>query len=158
MVIWHPGSCPLPSAFSDPRRRRNLISLTPLIDVVFILLIFFMLVSNFMDWRAIVLSATQAAGSTREAQLLPIVVDLDHRGARVTDQVLAPQALIDHIAAELDRAPQRPVLVRPDAGVVVQEVVTLLDRMSLGGIQGISLIPAQPDQQRATATPTGGAQ
>ena len=29
------------------------ISLTPLIDVVFILLIFFMLASSFLDWRAV---------------------------------------------------------------------------------------------------------
>ncbi len=45
---------PLPSlrAVTDGRRRA-LISLTPLIDVVFILLVFFMLPSSFLDWRAI---------------------------------------------------------------------------------------------------------
>ncbi|OOC09384.1 ExbD/TolR family protein, partial [Thioalkalivibrio halophilus] len=39
-------------------RRRNLISLTPLIDVVFILLVFFMLASSFLDWRAVELEAS----------------------------------------------------------------------------------------------------
>ena len=38
-------------------RRRALIGLTPLIDVVFILLVFFMLASSFLDWRAIDLTA-----------------------------------------------------------------------------------------------------
>ncbi len=33
---------------AEPRRRRSLISLTPLIDVVFILLVFFMLASSFL--------------------------------------------------------------------------------------------------------------
>jgi hypothetical protein len=37
---------------AEPRRRRALISMTPLIDVVFILLIFFMLASSFLNWRS----------------------------------------------------------------------------------------------------------
>ena len=42
---------------NNARRRRPLISLTPLIDVVFILLVFFMLTSTFLDWRPIELNA-----------------------------------------------------------------------------------------------------
>ncbi len=38
---------------------RPLISLTPLIDVVFILLVFFMLVSNFVRWQSTELSVGQ---------------------------------------------------------------------------------------------------
>ena len=45
------------NSLSDARRRRrSLISLTPLIDVVFILLIFFMLASSFSTEEAIELS------------------------------------------------------------------------------------------------------
>ena len=39
--------------FKNAQSRRSLVSLTPLIDVVFILLIFFMLASNFVDWQFI---------------------------------------------------------------------------------------------------------
>ncbi|MBO8087018.1 MAG: biopolymer transporter ExbD, partial [Marichromatium sp.] len=42
------------------RVRRNPISLTPLIDVVFILLLFFMLASHFDQWRALALDARGA--------------------------------------------------------------------------------------------------
>ena len=48
------------------RRRRSLISLTPLIDVVFILLIFFMLASSFSTDQAIQL-AMPGAGTTEGA-------------------------------------------------------------------------------------------
>ena len=53
-------------------RRRPLISLTPLIDVVFILLVFFMLASSFLDWRSIDLNAPAqaAAGPAIEGALL----------------------------------------------------------------------------------------
>ncbi|RDL45410.1 biopolymer transporter ExbD [Marinomonas piezotolerans] len=42
----------MPLKLEQPRRRQ-LISLTPLIDVVFILLLFFMLSSSFVAWRTV---------------------------------------------------------------------------------------------------------
>ena len=53
-------------------RKRPLVSLTPLIDVVFILLVFFMLATSFLDWRAIDLDAPvqAAAGNAADNALL----------------------------------------------------------------------------------------
>ena len=50
-------------------RRRALISLTPLIDMVFILMVFFMLASSFQTWRAIAVTASQSSvvGQGRKA-------------------------------------------------------------------------------------------
>jgi biopolymer transport protein ExbD len=42
----------MPLNLSQPKRK-NAISLTPLIDVVFILLLFFMLTSTFVPWRLV---------------------------------------------------------------------------------------------------------
>lgn len=55
-----------------PRSRKRFISLTPLINVVFILLVFFMLASNYLQWRSIELNApaVQAAGSPLEGAIL----------------------------------------------------------------------------------------
>ena len=47
-----------------PGKKRRGISLTPLIDVVFILLLFFMLSSNFMHWRQITLSSAEQSEQT----------------------------------------------------------------------------------------------
>ncbi|WVM94262.1 MotA/TolQ/ExbB proton channel family protein [Halopseudomonas pachastrellae] len=47
-----------------PGKKRRGISLTPLIDVVFILLLFFMLSSNFMHWRQISLSSANQTENT----------------------------------------------------------------------------------------------
>ena len=43
------------------RRRRRLIGLAPLIDVVFILLLFFMLTTNFTRWRELPFDLPAAA-------------------------------------------------------------------------------------------------
>src|SRR3546814_12993071 len=53
MTAQAAASPPPTRRFSRGPRRRVRISLTPLIDVVFILLIFFMLATSFVDDRAI---------------------------------------------------------------------------------------------------------
>jgi biopolymer transport protein ExbD len=122
-------------------RRRGLISLTPLIDVVFILLVFFMLASSFLDWRAIDLDApAQASGaSSDEGALLVEVRDAD---LRLSGKVVTLDALGDQIAEQLRETPERKVLVRPAAGVPLQRAVQVLDRLSAAGAKKISLIRA----------------
>ena len=60
-------------------RRKHAISLTPLIDVVFILLVFFMLATSFTDWRAVTL-ATGTSDATA-SDIPPAVVRVDANGA-----------------------------------------------------------------------------
>ena len=67
-----------PSLRSKRGGGRRMISLTPLIDVVFILLVFFMLASSFTDWRAITLDTPPAAtrsGSSEGALLVRVGQD-----------------------------------------------------------------------------------
>ena len=60
------------------QRKHSLISLTPLIDVVFILLIFFMLASSFAEWQFIELSVGEAEEirvDSRRASTIKLVSD-----------------------------------------------------------------------------------
>lgn len=125
------------SVLGRPARRRSPISLTPLIDVVFILLVFFMLASSFLDWRTIELSASVAGGSGAEGSFLVEVRadDLRFAGrplplADLTRQLLDAQA--DH--------PDRLVLVKPLEGVVLQRTVDVVDALARAGVANLSLI------------------
>jgi biopolymer transport protein ExbD len=51
--MLNPDLCNPPRLAAKQPPRRAVVSLTPLIDVVFILLVFFMLASSFVKWRAI---------------------------------------------------------------------------------------------------------
>ncbi|WP_119459440.1 ExbD/TolR family protein [Rhodospirillaceae bacterium SYSU D60014] len=125
---------------NDPARGgKRLISLTPLIDVVFILLIFFMLASSFLDWRAIMLDApaAQAAGTSMDgAVLIRVMADgsLDLGGSPVT-----LDALDERLRPHLDRKPDQRVLIQPAAGVPLQRVVTVLDAATAAGVSNLSL-------------------
>ena len=127
-------------------RRRALIGLTPLIDVVFILLVFFMLASSFVDWRAIELAApsaeTSGAGGLVEGALL---VEVRADGLRFAGETLPLSTIAERVAARLAAAPDTAVLVKPVPGVTLQSSVTVLDRLAKTGAVNLSLVrDAQP--------------
>jgi len=122
-----PPSSPSALKLRNRPRRRATISLTPLIDVVFILLIFFMLASSFLDWRAIELRAPAtagASGSETGAMLLRIGADgrLDLNGRRVD-----PDGLGDALRRAADRRDDPRLLIQPADGVAMQQAIDLLD-------------------------------
>ncbi|WP_421708781.1 ExbD/TolR family protein [Algihabitans sp.] len=134
------ASVPSPQRLaSKAARRRALISLTPLIDVVFILLIFFMLASSFLDWRAIELNAPAqaAAGTSVEGALL---VEVRSDSLRLSGETVSLDALASRIATRLETAPDQRVLVRPASGVALQQAVAVLDRLKAVGVSELSLI------------------
>ncbi len=121
--------------------KRPLISLTPLIDVVFILLVFFMLASSFLDWRSIELS-TPGSGRTGEALEGTLLIEILPNGLRLSGERLSPDALVQRLQSHIAKAPERRILVRPAEGILMQDTVTLLDRLSAAGITDLSLIAA----------------
>lgn len=120
-------------------RRRNLISLTPLIDVVFILLVFFMLASSFLNWRSITLDSPKQTGrsaSLEQALLIEVRAD----GLRLAGETMSLDRIAGRAVAALAKKPDRPVLVRPDDGIAVQEVVQVVDALAAAGVVNLSLI------------------
>lgn len=131
----HANSLPKLANFS--RRTKATISLTPLIDVVFILLVFFMLASNFMDWNSIALdgsSANEAESFEGPAFLVQVGTDtLQLNGTTIGVVQLIEQAMLRQPMDQL-------VLVQPLANTSVQSLVTLLDALNAVGIHPLKLV------------------
>ena len=127
------------SAFRSTGRRRQLISLTPLIDVVFILLVFFMLASSFLDWRAVELNAP-GAGRGGERLEGAVLIEVRNDGIRLSGEVLTRESLTLRMADLLAQNPDRRVLVKPAEGVAMQDTVTVLDSLTAAGVTDLSLI------------------
>lgn len=127
--------------------RRRLISLTPLIDVVFILLVFFMLSASAPQWDSILLgSAVRASETPSTAPALWITLDAD--GAVTLDRESVSAAdLPSRLTSGLAANPDRPVVVQPARGVPLEEVVTLLERLSVVPTPSISLMRSAEERQ-----------
>lgn len=125
-----------------PGKKRRGISLTPLIDVVFILLLFFMLSSDFMHWRQISLSSANETESTPDSvELIRIETDsgqLSHNGKRYALQDLpALSALV-----ALD--PKAVYAVEAAPGVKTQTLVNVLDQLHKAGADKVSMTGVLP--------------
>jgi len=130
-----------PRLASEPRRRRALVSLTPLIDVVFILLVFFMLASSFLDWRGIALDAPGKAAATPSMEGA-LLVEVRADGLRLSGETMGLERLAERVGARLALKPEQRVLVQPAAGVRLQEAVDVLDRLAAAGASELTLIRA----------------
>lgn len=131
---------PPPSLLANrPRRRRGAISLTPLIDVVFILIVFFMLASSFSDWHSVMLDAPVRSSGASAADGA-FVVELRPDGILLSGEAVTAEQVVARLGSRLARTPDRRVLLKSAAGVSVQDLVALVDRLAAGGITNLSLV------------------
>jgi biopolymer transport protein ExbD len=125
-------------ALAGPQRRRSaIISLTPLIDVVFILLVFFMLASSFLDWRTLALD-TAAVGQPVPSVQDTLVVQIDGDELRLNGEVTTLETLIDRARAR--QPADHPVSLQPLADTRVQAMVRVLDALNAAGVQPLNLL------------------
>ena len=153
-IEQQPASCAPPVASRIPGSRRvrlrsrdhedpelNVISL---VDVVLLLLIFFMLSTKFVDESRIELQLPQASKEPAAAQKHdPIEVGVTASGEyRVNGQTLintSPATLSAAIAKVAGEARDVPVTIRADARATHQSVVTAMDVLGRLGFRAISI-------------------
>ncbi len=121
-------------------RRRALIGMTPLIDVVFILLLFFLLASSFLDWHTIKLTTPATQGMVAGSSGGAVLIRLGANGALdMNGQPILIDELPGQLAQFLTNKPDQKILVRPAKGVPLQPVVSVLDAVKEAGGRNVSL-------------------
>ena len=124
------------------------VNLTPLIDVVFLLLIFFMVSTTFEHQSRIQVELPEASAepTTPDDESLEIIVDAQGRYFIGEEQVLNTQlkTLKTAISKVIGDRSDMPVVVRADANSPHQSVVTVLDATSQLGLTRISLATTRP--------------
>ncbi|MBK1635987.1 ExbD/TolR family protein [Rhodovulum adriaticum] len=123
-------------AFDTPRRPRRP-SLTPMIDVVFLLLVFFMLAARFGPQAGLELG-TASGGSTAWSGP-PRLVEVTQDGMRLNGVSMDLPALLDRLAALTPRQGD-PVLVRARPGADTQALVDALEALAGAGFAGAMLV------------------
>jgi biopolymer transport protein ExbD len=120
---------------APPRRRA---SLTPMIDVVFLLLVFFMLSARFGQDLALPLMLPGAMTSPWEGP--PRLVTVGAEGAALNG-VPVPVSGLAAALAPLLPAPDAPVILRAGTGAALDDLVAVLDALRAGGIANAVIAP-----------------
>ena len=130
------------------RRKRPdiaLLNVTPLIDVVFILLVFFMLTTNFARFRLIGIDTPQEREVMQDATAA-IVIRVNDDGTLAYDGKPANPADISRAVAELVEVdPGRTFLVRPEDGVTMQEAIDAFQLARDAGAYAVSFATSEAE-------------
>ncbi len=145
------------------RRKRQgpLITMTPMIDVLFILLIFFMVTSTFLDLDMIPLiggdrpgpqasaqssaqsspASAPAAAPKKAAETGGFLVRLGADGRTyVAGQAVDPVALTAMVSLRVAARPSSPIMVLPSGSATTQSLVSLMDALSRAGARDVRVV------------------
>ena len=116
---------------------RRAISLTPLIDVVFILLLFFMLSSTFIQWRQIDVSAPSEAETEVKTQR---IIKLLSDDGQFTFEGKTYSSTDRHVITRLVAQDQEAVyVIQVVPGLRTQSMINLLDSFKQAGASSVTL-------------------
>jgi biopolymer transport protein ExbD len=119
-----------------PRRKempKVQVPLTSLIDIVFLLLIYFLLTTNFMVDEGIKIKLPQAKASAPQTEEV-ITVYVDEQGqAFMGDEALSQARLFDRLKEMIGNQENRLVVVRADRTVILNKAVKIMDVAKAAG-------------------------
>lgn len=123
-----------------PARKRNYISLTPLIDVVFLLLVFFMLASTFLRYTGFDISGGRS-GAVHSADVNDLVLvrvkggsDIDVNGKPVELGQLRSEL------TSLSDGKKLKVAVKPVEDANVQDVVDVIEAARIDAVSEVMVV------------------
>jgi biopolymer transport protein ExbD len=123
------------------------INLTPLIDVVFLLLIFFMVSTTFDTTSQLKIKLPEASNTQAPETALKITLMIDAKGKFFVNS----RELTNNKSATLRAALERslgngmiPVVIQSDAASPVQSLVTAMDVVGQLGFQQVSVATTRP--------------
>ena len=139
-----------------PKRRRGrheaTVELTPLIDVVFLLLIFFMVSTTFVRETQLQLDLPEASGEPQEVDPGTIEVVIDRQG----EYAVSGRMLVNNERKTLIRALQEirdpsatspRIVITADADAPHKFVVRAMDSAGAVGLTNISITTRQPEEE-----------
>jgi len=134
-----------------PRRRSLNVNITPLIDVVFLLLIFFMVSTTFERQSEIQIELPRADTEQEpEKELDYIDITIDRQGVFYVDQREVVNTSVDTLRRALRKAlgerEPLPVLISADAQTPHQAVITAMDASGRAGLNRITFATARTEK------------
>lgn len=120
-------------------KKRRRLSLTSLIDVIFLLLLFFMLSSTFTRFAEVDIAAGRAGSNVQTAKAPDIFIRLDRDGSwKINGAELAVEGAMEELARLQQKGAKTAIIVVRD-NVTSQELIDALERIRAAGTLQVSV-------------------
>jgi len=131
--------------FERQRRAGSILNLTPLIDIVFLLLVFFMLTSHFIEDQAIDINLPKAksSGDLIDKSFVEVTVDLEGT-LLVNGRAVRIEQLEETLKGALHAPDVRSVRLRGDHEARLGLIVSVIDAARSAGAESLDILTRQP--------------
>jgi len=122
------------------KRRESLtLDMTPLVDVVFLLLIFFLVTSVFKkDELALMLNLPSSKEGSKVIDKKELIVELSKDEIAINKDILTFKEVDTKLATVKDK--ERPIVVRIDKDVKYERIIKLFDLLEKYGLHNLQLV------------------
>jgi len=133
--------------FTNQQTEGNKLNLTPLIDVVFLLLIFFMVSTTFEKQAKLKIELPEATIKSQPSEQHDLVISISQKGVFFVNNNELVNAQRQNLSNALinvvkdDRS--MPVIIRADANVAHKHVVMAMDVLGNLGFEKVSMATTQ---------------
>ena len=120
------------------------INITPMLDIVFIMLIFFIVTTSFVKEKGLEVSRPSNSPPKEVKQDKgPIVIKIDASSLiSVKGRILEPRAVEANLEREKAEKPESPLIVAAHPEADTESLVTILDAAKAVGIESVSVAPS----------------
>ena len=133
--------------FRRPSRPNVAINIAPLVDVVFLLVIFFAVSTTFLESSGLKLQLPESSATT-EREVKEIAVFLAADGAVVfEDETVTHDELGTRLRRTLEESDRKIVVLRADTGTPHGKVVGIMDLIKDSGAEALTVATRAKKQQ-----------
>jgi len=128
------------------------INVTPLVDVMLVLLIIFMIAAPMLH-QGIEVALPRADARNLPLKIEdPIVVSIDRDGRVYLRETLVPAAeLVDRLTPQLAARKGETVFLKGDRDVPYGRIIDVLDILHKGGVENVGMVTEKPQKRRGRA-------
>jgi biopolymer transport protein TolR len=133
-------------AFSSERNNETLsqINVTPLVDVMLVLLVIFMVTAPILHQGVSVSLPRVQAGALAGEEVQLVVTVAPQGKIFLNDTAMAPPELLSKLQAIVRENPDRNVYLRADASVPYGEVMRVIGAIRQAGVQRLGMVTEPP--------------
>jgi len=129
--------------FEGRARIKSHLDIAPLIDIVFLLLVFFMLTSTFIVPEAIELELPESS-SANVTDVRPIIVAMDKDAQlSLNGEPIELNQLKNEIGSLLKDDASAAITLKTDTNTAVQQLLKVMDEIRLAGGSNVALATSQ---------------
>jgi biopolymer transport protein ExbD len=123
----------------QPAREETELDMTPMLDIVFIMLIFFIVTTSFVKESGVTVSTPQAQSASRQENTNIFIAITDSGEIWIDRRPVDPRSLRAIVARLHADKPEGSVIIQADENAATRVLVEVMDQVRLAGIDRIAI-------------------